>query len=233
METITERHRLIVVDRRGHGTSPVDPRPYTIAGDATDVLEAVDLRDVAAFHLVGHSYGGLVALEVARRAPERILSLHLIEPPYLSLLPDDPDVALLIERGRAILDHAEAWGAERTAAEFFAMLLGPIALADLQARPSWSAVVREAARSAYEEFPADYPPTALGEVRPTAPVHLYTGGRSNRGLQKLARTLAEAIPGARLVEEPAATHAVQSFPRLNEDLLAVIHRAAGETFPAP
>ena len=43
MEELRHRHRLIVVDRRGHGQSPAEPRPYTIASDALDVLEAADL----------------------------------------------------------------------------------------------------------------------------------------------------------------------------------------------
>ncbi len=228
-ETLKDRHRLLVVDRRGHGASPVDPHPYTIAGDADDVLQAADGRGVAAFHLVGHSYGGLVALEVARRAPGRILSLHLIEPPYLSLLPEDPDVAPLIERGKSIFEHAATWSPERTATEFFAMLLGPSGLADLRERPYWPAIVREAARTAHEESPAAYPPTALAEVCLTVPVQVVTGGRSHHGLQKLARHLGESIPGARLIEAPEATHAVQSFRSLDEILLAVTANAKSQT----
>ena len=86
MEELRHHHRLIPVDRRGHGQSPAEPRPYTIASDALDVLEAADWAGEGEIHVAGHSYGGMVALEMARIAPHRIISLHLIEPPYLSLL---------------------------------------------------------------------------------------------------------------------------------------------------
>lgn len=40
------------------------------------------------FDLIGHSFGGAVALHLARRMPERLRSLTLIEPTYFSLLRD-------------------------------------------------------------------------------------------------------------------------------------------------
>ncbi|MCC6792694.1 MAG: alpha/beta fold hydrolase, partial [Thermomicrobiales bacterium] len=72
--SLASEHRLLVVDRRGHGASPREPRPYTIAADARDVLDAVDARGIDRVHLAGHSYGGLVAIEIARQSPGRIRS---------------------------------------------------------------------------------------------------------------------------------------------------------------
>ena len=128
IETLAGQHRLIVPDRRGRGQSPKEPRPYTIEGDAADVLALADELGLARFHLAGQSYGAIVALEVARRAPERPGSLHLIEPPYLALL-DDP-----AERGRMlgaveIFARARERGPERTVTDFVTMLAGPEAAA--------------------------------------------------------------------------------------------------------
>ena len=229
MEELRHYHRLIVVDRRGHGQSPAEPRPYTIAGDAADVLDAADRAGVGEIHVAGHSYGGMVALEMARIEPDRIKSLHLIEPPYLSLMPDVSDVSSVIEQGQSIFRNAARVGPEQTATAFMEMLIGPAALADLRESPAWPGIVDEAGRTANEQFPVEYPPEYLAELSADFPVRVYTGGRSHPGLQKLARRLAELIPGAGLVEVPPATHAVQQFTEhFHPALLAVTAGGTGD-----
>ena len=128
--------------------------------------------------------------------PLRVKSLHLIEPPYLSLLPDDSDVSSVIEQGKSIFRNAAKVGPEQTATAFMEMLIGPAALADLRESPAWPGIVREAGRTAYEQFPVEYPPGSLAELSVEFPAQVYTGGRSHPGLQKLARRLAELIPAA-------------------------------------
>jgi pimeloyl-ACP methyl ester carboxylesterase len=226
MRTLAAYHRLVVVDRRGHGASPREPRPYTIGSDAQDILSVADRAGANAFHLAGHSYGGLVAIELARRAPERVRSLHLIEPPYLSLLPDDPEVRELDRRGRLIFAQAGRWEPERTADAFFEMLLGPAGFAALRARRAWPAIVAEAERAAYEEFAGEYPAGAVTTLELTGPVQIYTGGRSHPGLRRLARRLAELIPGARLFEVSDADHAVQRWSEPFDAALLAVTRDA-------
>src|SRR5438132_11289975 len=65
IETLAPYHRLIVPDRRGRGQSPKEPRPYTIAGDARDLLDLADLVGTPSFHVCGQSYGAIVAIEMA------------------------------------------------------------------------------------------------------------------------------------------------------------------------
>lgn len=207
--SLPTHHRLLVVDRRGHGASPKEPRPYTIAGDATDLLATLDRLELERVHLAGHSYGGLVAFELARRAPERIATLHLIEPPFLDLLPDLPENQALIARGLEIQRNAPAWGDEQTAFEFFTMLAGPVAAEKMRGSPNWSAVVREAGRLSHAEYPSRYPAAALNDLKYGGPITLYTGGRSHPGLRAVAHRLAELLPGCALVDIPSGTHAVQ------------------------
>ena len=213
MESLAAHHRLIVVDRRGHGTSPREPRPYTIASDAADVLAVADRAGADDFHLAGHSYGGLVAIEVARRAAARVRSLHLVEPPYLALLPQHPAVTPLIDRGREVQRLAAAWRSSQIAEAFFAMIAGDAGVARLREGRGWATIVREAGRIVDGEFPADYPPEAIADLCLEAPVRVYTGGQTHPGLQALAHRLAELIPGAKLVTLPTATHAVQHIGR--------------------
>lgn len=222
LASLAAHHRLIVVDRRGHGASPREPRPYTIAGDAADVLAVADRAGADGLHLAGHSYGGLVAIEVARRAAARVRSLHLVEPPYLALLPGHPAVAPLIARGREIQRLAAAWGPTRTAEAFVAMVAGDAGLTRLRASRGWATTVREAGRIADAEFPSEYPAAAIADLCPGAPVRVYAGGRTHPGLHALARCLAALIPGAGLVVLPEAAHAVQHVgPPFDRALLAV------------
>ncbi|HTZ99964.1 MAG TPA: alpha/beta fold hydrolase, partial [Candidatus Aquilonibacter sp.] len=80
--------QLIVPDRPGHGKS-VDPgRPDDAEADGTWVADL--LGDGA--HLLGHSFGGCVALSAAARRPEAVTSLTLIEPAMFQFAPGNPAV---------------------------------------------------------------------------------------------------------------------------------------------
>jgi len=68
----------VLMDMRNHGRSPH-------AGDmawpvlAADVLETADRLGLSAFHLVGHSLGGKLAMAVAELAPKRVVSLSVLD----------------------------------------------------------------------------------------------------------------------------------------------------------
>jgi pimeloyl-ACP methyl ester carboxylesterase len=87
---LAEHHRLVLVNRRGFGASP-DVAGEDFDVDADDVVEVLDGLG-AGSHLVGHSYGGVVALLVAARRPELVHSLAVIEPPAFGLVPERNDV---------------------------------------------------------------------------------------------------------------------------------------------
>lgn len=80
--------QLIVPDRPGHGGSPSPGRPDDAEADGAWVADL--LGDGA--HVVGHSFGGCVALDAAARAPAAVRSLTLIEPGMQKLAIDDPRV---------------------------------------------------------------------------------------------------------------------------------------------
>jgi len=85
-------YRLVVVDRRGFGDSP--PGHGDFDRDARDVAELLEAGD----HVVGHSYGAVVALLAAARRPQFVRSLTVIEPPALGLVRGRPEVEEFIER---------------------------------------------------------------------------------------------------------------------------------------
>ncbi len=70
--------RYITLDFRGHGRSPAPIEPFTIDCLADDVLNLIYALEVQEIVLVGHSLGGMVATEAARR-DARVAALVLLE----------------------------------------------------------------------------------------------------------------------------------------------------------
>jgi len=77
---LADRYRCIALDLRGHGDStwpaPPDYRLQTHAADVAAVIDALDLRAVA---VVGHSFGGFVAMAFARAAAARLSALVIVD----------------------------------------------------------------------------------------------------------------------------------------------------------
>lgn len=72
IDALEERFRVVRYDTRGHGGSPVPAGPYTIDDLADDVVALLDRLGVQRAHLVGLSLGGMTAMRVAARNPDRI-----------------------------------------------------------------------------------------------------------------------------------------------------------------
>lgn len=62
--------RCVLVDLRCHGDSPTSPDGHTVAACADDLVETAAQRGQAPFAVVGHSFGGKVALDLAARSPD-------------------------------------------------------------------------------------------------------------------------------------------------------------------
>jgi len=86
LPAIARGHRVVRVDLRGFGDSPLPPDPYDHVTDIITLLEDIGVDRTA---VVGASFGGLVAQELARRHPERIERLLLLCPASVLLRPDD------------------------------------------------------------------------------------------------------------------------------------------------
>jgi 3-oxoadipate enol-lactonase len=71
------RHRVVRVDVRGHGASPVPPRPYSLAELAGDVAAVLDLCGIEKAHWVGLSMGGMIGQAFALSHPRRLDRLVL------------------------------------------------------------------------------------------------------------------------------------------------------------
>lgn len=74
---LSTRFRVLRVDHRGHGESPVPPGPYTVEALAGDVVALLDRLGIERVAFCGLSLGGAVGMRLALDAPERIERLVL------------------------------------------------------------------------------------------------------------------------------------------------------------
>ena len=95
MQSMSRNHLMIAVDFYGYGDSPFPRNTENFSlSDEIALLESL-LKNVIPphepFHIVGHSYGGAVALRYCYKAEERVRSLTLYEPVAFHLLrqPDE------------------------------------------------------------------------------------------------------------------------------------------------
>jgi 3-oxoadipate enol-lactonase len=72
VELLSSAYRVVRVDTRGHGRSPVPDGPYDIDDLVDDVIAVLDGLTVERAHLVGLSLGGMMALRAAARHPQRV-----------------------------------------------------------------------------------------------------------------------------------------------------------------
>jgi pimeloyl-ACP methyl ester carboxylesterase len=85
LQTLGREYRVTAFDLRGHGYSDVPPAGYTSADHAQDLFGMLDFIGAARAHVLGHSFGGVIALHAAVLRPERIASVILSDPYFPAL----------------------------------------------------------------------------------------------------------------------------------------------------
>ena len=216
-ETFTRSHRVLRLDFRGYGRSPLEPGRFA---SARDVIELLDRHGFDRAAVVGVSLGGRVALEVALAAPERVAALVLVG----SGLPGHD----WSEEMKAIWEEEEAALRSGNVDEAVDISLrtwvaGPGRKpedvdADVRAR------VAEMQRRAYElqlpfedeaqeELLVEDVAQRLGEIK--APALVLVGEEDVPDIHAIADRLAREIPGARRETIADAAH-VPSMERPRE-----------------
>jgi pimeloyl-ACP methyl ester carboxylesterase len=180
--------------KRWHGTGPL-----RLPEEAAAIGEACP--DGAPFHLVGHSYGGAVALRFALEHPERLCSLTLIEPSCFHLLKAGGNEAHLLAEVLTVADAVNRGvlcGDYRAGMEtFIDYWSGAGAWASLadDKKAQFAALAVHVAHHFWSLVHEDTPLAAYAAV--DVPTLILCGTLSPRPSRAITRLLADTLPRAR------------------------------------
>ena len=202
-EQISPSYHVLALDLLGCGAAPAvaDPEGYSLRDESARILELADawFGVGARFHLVGHSYGGLAALALARENPARVAGLAVYEPVCFNLAgAGAPDLAFLRRTAATVAMHVRAGRLIEATGLFFDYWNGPGAFRLLP--PAAQARCVQGIAKVPLDFQAAFqePNLAQDYASISAPTLLMGGTQSPRLTRGLLRTLAGAIPNAAL-----------------------------------
>lgn len=221
------------IDLHGHGRRAAWPhgRPLSLDDEAALVLPV--LERAGRVHLVGHSYGGAVAMYLAARYPERVRSLAVFEPVLFRLLADlDPQGAatrevLAVFDGIGVhLSTGQLVEAARTFVDYWS---GP---------GTWGYLPREQQQHLAARMPSVSQQfhVVCRQSLPSAqveglalPVLCLSGARTTAAAARVAGLLRALLPGADHVTLPGMGHMgpITHAAAVNDGLAAFLAQHAG------
>ncbi|HEY8876877.1 MAG TPA: alpha/beta hydrolase [Roseateles sp.] len=199
-------------DLYGHGSRPDWPElmPSQLAVEANGVLASLPFPADRGLHLVGHSYGGAVALQIALQQPQRVLSLTLYEPVAFGVLPalgpNEPEWEEICEVAAtlgAALDRSDDFGAARG---FCAYWQGRDVWPEMDfAQQMRIAEAMPTVRRHFDAlFAAQWSDSLLEVLR--MPVQLICGTATRASARRVAQSLAARLPRVKLKMLESAGH---------------------------
>jgi pimeloyl-ACP methyl ester carboxylesterase len=215
LEPLAARFTLVAPNRGGYPPNPpVERIDFEVQAEELAPL----LQDGA--HLVGHSYGGVIALLIAARHPKGIRSLTVSEPPAFALARGNPEVERLVER----LDEHFTHGPRdpRAFAEGFLEIVGSAAHLPDELSPELEQGIRAtmAERAPWE---ARIP---LDELGATAFPKLVISGAHHAAFDAVCDVLEQRLEAERAIL-PGAGHSIPRAPGYPERLEAFLDASAG------
>ena len=198
---LASRFTVCAMDRRGRGASGDAPE-YSLGKEAEDVAAVVNAR-TGPVYVLGHSYGGVAALEAAFLT-DRITRLMLYEPPLHEPVGNNLAVADEVE---ALIRRGDLDGAfVRFQTEIVKQ--SPEELARMKARPTWSRLVASiAVHPRQMRALAAYRFDAGRMTAVTMPTLLLLGGATTSPYAKQSiDALKQALPKPTLVVLPGQAH---------------------------
>ena len=204
----SQRFRVLRYDVRGYGRSsrPEPDRPYSHVADLCAVMDAAGMERAA---LVGGSMGGAIALDVALTRPERVTALVLAAPGLGGFQETPTEEAWYGDLG-AEMEAAMGAGDLERVQDLRLRIWAPLGTQDAAGRR-----IREIAFDNLHEITMDegaaarLDPPAIERLHEiSAPTLVLPADHDPPDMARICRTLAERIPGARVVEIPDTDHVI-------------------------
>lgn len=213
------------IDLHGHGRQAdwAGARPLSVHDEAELVMPV--LQRARGGHVIGHSYGGAVAIYLAATQPQLVRSLAVYEPVLFRLLADHEPAGAAAQEAFGLAGHMRTMMAAGRAAEaaqrFVDYWSGASAWQRLGPQRQGGIVARMA--TVVQHFDALYgeplPPALLERL--TMPVLCLSGADSTPAALRIAALLRELLPQARHESLPGLAHMgpITQAPLVNERLL--------------
>lgn len=201
---LAEGHHVVSVDRRGSGQSTLDApaEPIDVSVHVADLAAIIAAERAGPVAVVGHSYGGCVAVELAARCPELVSTVFAYEPPY-GQVASSAVQAGMAEVGRRTLAARDEEGLGPAALTFMAGVSGADAVAALS--PAARARVGRAGQGAVADATLlGMDPDGLARI--DCPVRIATGAASAPLYEEIAAGLVARIGGASHVRLEGLDH---------------------------
>jgi pimeloyl-ACP methyl ester carboxylesterase len=233
---LAESFRVLAFDNRGVGRSARPPGPYSVAQMADDAVAVLEAAGEASAHVHGISLGGMIAQEIAIRHPGRVRSLVLgcTTPGGARAVPAAAETLAFFERRGRMPAEEAVWASvpynygpatrrdhgERITQDIAQRLRFPI-----EPEPYRAQLAAALGHDAHDR---------LGDL--TAPTLVIHGTEDVMVLPANGRLLAEAIPGAELLDGPGAGHLYPTdAPELDRAVAAFLsaRTSPGPSVPAP
>ncbi|MDX6451608.1 MAG: hypothetical protein QOH16_1657 [Gaiellaceae bacterium] len=230
IDVLARSFRVLAFDNRDTGRSSFTPLPYSVFQMADDAIAVLDAADVESAHVYGISLGGIVALDLALRHPDRVRGLVLgaTTPGGPTAIPHDPQTLTFFARVGAMAPEEAEWAAV------------PYTYG-LSTRRMHGQRIAEDITRRLDSRPENMPLATLAYVHQvtvaathnrmfnlahiTAPTLVVHGEEDGTMSPENARIMAEGIPGAELQMWPGAGHAyVTDEPRADEEIAKFLLR---------
>ena len=211
VEILKDHFECLTFDNRGIGASQPAGMPLSLDQMAADALALMDHIGWASAHIVGHSMGGLIALQLSLMAKTRLRSLSLL----CSFARGADATRMTVELVWILLRLR--FGTRRWRRDAFMELVLP---PDQAKKYSDELVERLSAVLGHDI--ADMPPIVSQQLAAMrgqdltprlrelsgVPTLVINGEKDRTAPPSSGRTIAARIPGARYVEIPGASHAL-------------------------
>lgn len=219
---LTDRYRVINYHRRGFAGSEKPPGRAQIADQVADCRALLAHLGVEKVHVVGHSLGGVIGMQLAIDAPETVHTLLLMEPAIMGAIakaeaagrPEAVQSQQQFRAGMARVQEIYEGGDARGALQAFLETRAGDAFRDvlnfLTQTGEFEQAVQDAGTFLTVEMPAAYAWnfTRAEAARITGPVLSILGAHSPARAQRVHQILCEWVPQTETLTLPKAEHAL-------------------------
>lgn len=206
---LADRFRLVRYHRRGLGDSAPHDGPSAIEEQARDALLPMRQLGIDRFHVVGHSYGAVAAIQLALEAPRAVHSLVLLEPP----LHTAADTAATVAMFEPLVELYRSGDVRGAVDAFMGVVGGPDWQAQLEKAVPGGA--EQAFRDAATFFEVELPALVAWSFdedkarRITHPALFVLGSESGELFEGPKRLFMASVPQAEEVVLPGLNHLLQ------------------------